>query len=230
MPPLLPTLLLLASLAQAQAPPPPEGSPTAVAPKTDEEGVLSDPRAAARAEARRRAQLQAEQDRAGQDRANEKKARDRRLLLGLVALLLLWLLTRRLTTVPAAPERPRRRIALNHAELGHLVFEIAQSHDLHGFRDLFLSGTEAAALLGEDEARTYLEQRSDALLRRALGRLSDACATGTVFVGVEPTPEGGLGIKIRGPSGGEQVVPVGTVTEVGAGLRLHLPEGEAPAR
>lgn len=164
-------------------------------------------------------------------RARDQRSRTNRLLLGLAGLLMLWLLARsqyrqRVMAVEgqvATRPRPRRRVALSHDELGHLVFEAARGRRYHDFRDLFLNGPEAAELLGQGGAESYLDQRSDRALHAALDHLAESIERGAIYVGVEPVDGGLLGLRVRYASGLEGLWPVGTVTEIAGGCRIHLP-------
>ncbi|NOY28305.1 MAG: hypothetical protein GXP62_20800 [Oligoflexia bacterium] len=166
-------------------------------------------------------------------REREQRQRSQRLMLAVVGLLLLWLLARnairerargvagQVATRPG--QRPRRRIALSHDELGHLIFEAATGRHFHDFRDLFLNGPEAADLLGPDVAQAYLDQRNDQVLRRCLEDLAQSIDQGAVFRGVEPLDDGMLGLRVQYANGLEGCLPVGTVTRIEAGYRIHLP-------
>ncbi len=158
-------------------------------------------------------------------KAHEDLARARRnlrLTMGLVALLVLWLVTRLMAPKPVVEQPHHRAMAMNHEELGRLVFQVARSRDFFGFRDLFLNAHEASQLLGMQEADSYLQLRSDESLRDALGLLADACHPGTIFGGVVPVDGGLLGIRVNEPNGQHFVLAVGSVTELESGCRLHL--------
>lgn len=165
-------------------------------------------------------------------RAKRKKARrseatpadtNRRLLLGVVALLLLWLLARSPSARGEEAPRRRRRTPLSHEELGRAVFQVARAADFQGYRDLFINGPEAGRLLGVERAKAYLRQRSDDVLEDALAELAALLPPGAVYHAVKPVQGGMLGLETKGPTGTLAVIPVGTVTEVGGAQRLVYP-------
>ncbi|RME25320.1 MAG: hypothetical protein D6798_09245 [Deltaproteobacteria bacterium] len=208
-----------ASAADTAAPTPEQpaaAGPTAEAPadddSTDAQADRAHDRALAAAEARTR-----------KARADLARARrNLRLTMALVALLVLWLIARLATPRPTVEHPHHRVVALNHDELGRLIFQAARSRDFFAFRDLFLNAHEAGELLGLQEAENYLELRSDEHIRKALDVLADACRPGTTYGGVVPVEGGLLGIRVNEPNGGHFVVAVGSVTEIEGGCRLHL--------
>lgn len=145
--------------------------------------------------------------------------RDNALLL--VALLLciwLWLLERRQTE--QASSRPQRTTALSVEELGRAIFSAAQTRDLHAYRDLFLNGAEAAALMGRARAETWLAQRSIEALEASLASLGERIPPGSIFEGAECRADECCVLHVRRPDGSRADLVVGHVTRVGPAWRL----------
>lgn len=153
----------------------------------------------------------------------EKPDQTKRMLLGVLALLLLWLLARSPSARGEDTSRRRRRSPISHEELGRAVFQVAKAADFLGYRDLFLNGPEAGRILGIDRAEAYLSQRNEEVLEDALAELGALMPPGSVFDGVKPVQGGMLGICTKGPTGTVAVLPVGTVTEVDGVQRLVYP-------
>ncbi len=146
--------------------------------------------------------------------------------LGVCVLLGLWLLTRlqkrsqeraqaaaRTPPPPSAPRRPE--------ELGHAIFQAVREDNLDSFRRLFLKGPEAVRVLGEEEAKSYLEQRSLGKLRKALDQLSVRIPPEGVYAGTELFADGFCELVVD--VGGEEPlrVPVGIVDELDGILRIR---------
>ncbi|MCB9764218.1 MAG: hypothetical protein H6739_30885 [Alphaproteobacteria bacterium] len=169
--------------------------------------------------------------RAQQDAALEEAAaqRNRRLLLIVIVLLLMFLLSRSVNRRdPRAGQRRRRRAPVSHDELGRLVFQAARDADLRTYRSLFLNGSEAAALMGREQAQLYLSSRDAAALEDALAELAARIPAGAVFSAVRAIDGGLMGLNVRSPNGDVVTIPVGTVTDVGGVQRIHLPAALAP--
>ncbi len=106
-------------------------------------------------------------------------------------------------------------------ELGRLVFMAARGGDLPRYRGLFLSGSEAAEVLGADAA-SYLEQRSYAVLQESLTELSGQLSPGTIYGGLGEQRGRMFAIKIK-DSSGERTLRIGTVVQLGRVWRLLEP-------
>ena len=148
--------------------------------------------------------------------------RDRDTALLLIALLLvmwLWLLVRRRED---EQRRPSRATPLSHGELALVCFRCGTSQDLDAYRGLFLNGSEAFAMLGED-AETYLEARTFAVLRESLALLRQRIPHGAIFHGVELCDGDRLEMEVKLQDGSLVMVPLGTVVRVGVAWRLFGP-------
>ncbi len=169
---------------------------------------------------------------AAKKRENQRKAAEARRLkkikdqtakaMAVVALLLLWLLTRKQN------ERGAVRVPTRHApttpdELSHLLFQAVLDADLDTYRVLHLTGGEASRLLGQLEAERYLSQRSVRVLEDALVELAIRVPPGATLVGAVENA-GRLTLQVRF-DGRTENVSAGTVRQVGNIWRLY----EVPA-
>ena len=140
-------------------------------------------------------------------------------LLGVAALLGLLLLAkvnRRSKHEDGA--RRERRTPLSLSELGSSVYEAARSADINLFRDLFLTGGEAARLVGTQRADTWLRSRSPDALIDLLAGIAVRCQPGTSCVEARLDGEV-LFIKTRDNAGLNEVA-VASVAQVGSAWRL----------
>ena len=139
-----------------------------------------------------------------------------------VAALLALLLLSRVNRRKAVVRRASRRTPLSVDELGRAAFQAARSADLDLFRALFLTGGEAARLLGTDQADQWLQQRSNAVLLDSLAALAVYCAPGTTLYRAHLSGEL-LVLTVRAEASGEREVPVATVRQVGPAYRFFEP-------
>ncbi len=118
-------------------------------------------------------------------RWNPRKDKSTPKYLGLAALLLLWLLARseERRKVATRVHRPNRRTPISPNELGHAAVHAALEADIEEFRGLFLSGPEAAQVLGTERAAAYLDRRSLSFLEDALADLAARIPEGAHFRG-----------------------------------------------
>lgn len=137
----------------------------------------------------------------------------------LVLLLLLWLLTVVRRRDDPRDRRPRRPEPVTIDELGRLAFQAARSHDLHLWRDLFINGKEARALLGE-KAQAFVEARTPELLHRVLDAVADQIAVDAVYDGIETDAAGHHALRVRSPTQGERLVGIGRSVQLGVAWRL----------
>lgn len=141
------------------------------------------------------------------------------LIIALLLVMWLWLLVRRRED---DERRPTRSTPLTHGELALVCFRCGTSQDLDTYRGLFLNGSEAFAMLGED-AETYLEARTFAVLRESLALLRQRIPHGAVYHGVELGDGDRLEMEVRLQDGRMVMVPLGTVVRVGVAWRLFGP-------
>ncbi len=159
-------------------------------------------------------------------RWNPRKDENTPKFLGLAALLLLWLLARneaRRNQARAAPRRPQRRTPITPDELGHAAFHAAMDADLDEYRGLFLSGPEAAKVLGTAGAESYLNRRTLSALEDALADLAARIPQGAHFDHAALEGEDLCLITLRLPDQSRATLPLGSVVQVGRILRLREP-------
>jgi hypothetical protein len=158
-------------------------------------------------------------------RWNPRKDKNTPKFLGLVALLLLWLLARSTNPVSTAgrTERLQRHTPLNANELGHAAFQAALDANLDEYRGLFLSGSEAAKVLGTDGAEAYLNRRSLSALEDALAELAARIPQGSHFATAAVEDDDLCMMTLNLPDRSKATLPLGTVSFVGRVLRLREP-------
>jgi len=139
-------------------------------------------------------------------------------LLGVAALLGLLLLAKVNRRAKSTGLRRERRTPLSLSELGSSVYEAARSADINLFRDLFLTGGEAANLVGMQRADTWLQSRNPDALIDLLAGIAVRCQPGTSYVDARLDGEM-LFIQTRDNSGLTEVA-VASVTHVGTAWRL----------
>lgn len=196
-------------------------APTATAaPAAEDATVPSD----ATPEAATRAQHQPAPATAKQ-RWNPRKDHNTPKFLGLVGLLLLWLLARSESRRQATStmRRPHRPTPISPTELGHAAFQAAMDADLDQYRGLFLSGPEAAQVLGTDGAESYLNRRSLATLADALAELAARIPDGAHYEDAALEGDDLCLITLRLPDRSKATLPLGSVVNVGRVLRLRDP-------
>jgi hypothetical protein len=140
--------------------------------------------------------------------------------LVLVLLLLSWLLmlNRRRDDADARVQR-RRPEPLTLDELGRLAFLAARSRDDHLWRDLFVHGAEARALLG-DRAQGFLETRTPEVLKGVLDVVATALPQGATYAGIETDPTGVHALKALTDDGTVTRLSIGRSVQVGVHFRL----------
>ncbi len=145
----------------------------------------------------------------------------------LVALMLLFLLLARVHRRESAHHGrpPPRHNPISYEELARTVYRLASSCDLEGYRGLFLAGGEAAAVFG-DRAEGYLASRSVEVLEESLVTIGAHLAAQPRFHGVRLDSDDRLFLQVRRTGDKLDEVDLGTVTRVGAVVRLV----EAPYR
>ncbi|GEM_PF-2885757 len=209
--PLLATLLFAAlmcpAVGLAQEPP----APTPAQAPAEPSATTAAPDATAAAKQRKR--------------WNPRKDQNTPKFLGLAALLLLWLLARNESRrqAPARVQRPQRHSPITPTELGHAAFHAAIDADLDEYRGLFLSGPEAARVLGTAGAETYLNRRSLAALEDALADLAARIPDGAHFEEAAMEGENLCLLTLRLPDRSRATLALGSVAKVGRILRLREP-------
>ena len=143
----------------------------------------------------------------------------------LVLLLLLWLLLIVRRRDDSAQARPRRPEPVSLQELGRLAFQAARSRDERLWRDLFINGAEARALMG-DHAEGFLEARSPTTLRQDLDAIADQIPRDGVFGGIQTDDTGLHAVTVQSESVGPR--PVGIGRSVQLGVTWRLLGGEMP--
>jgi len=150
--------------------------------------------------------------------------RDLRAGMLLVALLLCFLL---LSRVHGRTSRVRRVQRTRHSpitadELARTVFSTAVGCDLEGYRGLFLTGGEVAAVFG-DQGADYLAALRPEILEESLATTGAYLSQGGRYRGVRRDAGDRLFMKVARGGGGEFEIDLGTVAQVGAILRLVEP-------
>ena len=96
------------------------------------------------------------------------------------------------------------------------------SHDIRGYRSLYLTAKEAHDKLG-DVAEQYLEQRGVTVLEDAFNTLCDSITVGCIYKGIEPRESGVLSLQVQSQVGERLNVEIGTMTVVDNAYRLLSP-------
>ena len=141
------------------------------------------------------------------------------LVIALLLALWLWLLVRRRED---EQRRPTRSTPLSHEELALVCFRCGTGQDLETYRGLFLNGSEAFDMLGDD-AETYLEARTFSVLRDSLALLGERIPHGAVFHGVALREGDRLEMEVKLQDGRMVMGSLGTVVRVGVAWRLFGP-------
>lgn len=158
-------------------------------------------------------------------RWSPRKDRNTPKFLALAGLLLLWLLARSEDRRKSAGRvrRPQRSNPITPDELGHAAFHAAMDADLDQYRGLFLTGPEAAELLGTHAADAYLNARRLSVLEDALADLAARIPPGSHYVQAAVDDQGLCRIVLRLPEPGTATLALGTTVRVGRILRLQAP-------
>ncbi|GEM_PF-7090582 len=169
---------------------------------------------------------------AAEKRENARKAADARRVkkikdqtakaLAVVALLLLWLLTRKQNEHRSRV--PKRHAPITAEALGGLLFQAVLAADLETYRALHLTGGEAARLLGQGEAERYLARRNVQALEDALVELAIRVPAGATLESASQSA-GQLVLRITFDGRTEQVA-AGSVRQVEDVWRLYEPPSE----
>ena len=140
------------------------------------------------------------------------------MLVVLLLLFWLWLLVQR----RQEEERSFRKTPLSADELGRAVFIYCLSHDIRGYRSLYLTAKEAHDKLGT-VAEQYLEQRGVTVLEDAFNTLCESIQVGCIFKGIEPGESGLLILRVLPKAGELFTLTIGTMTMVDNAYRLLSP-------
>jgi hypothetical protein len=140
-------------------------------------------------------------------------------LLAILALLFLWLLTRKENQRIEESVRPARKAPVTAEELGRAVYAVARSADLTGFRTLHVDGREAGAALGVDAATQYLQNRTQDKLARDITELSDNIPLGAQYKSCK-IKDDRITITVITPIGELVEIDAGKAIQIGAVLRL----------
>jgi len=113
-------------------------------------------------------------------------------------------------------------------ELARAVFEATNSRNISGYRALFLTGGEAARVLGREKAEAYLASRTQKVLQDALAATAAAIPQGAIFAGADDLGGDSYAMRLtaRADAGEEPrtlSIPIGRAVKVGAVLRLVAP-------
>ena len=144
-----------------------------------------------------------------------------REMLAILALLILWLLTRKHYRVQEA-RRPKRAAPVTPEELGRIVFQLVRSSDVNAYRALYLNGGEARDIFGPVGVQTYLEDRDRRKLEAAFTGLANNIPVGAQYQSSQIQEEICI-LTVVGSDDAEIQIPVGRVALVGAVIRLVNP-------
>lgn len=140
------------------------------------------------------------------------------LLLLVLVLLLFWLLLR-----VQEPEAQRvQRTPLSPGELARMTFDAARAADVRAWRELFLRGEAARAVLGEDAA-SWLAACTLEALTPDFQTLHRALRPGVLFAGGRADADGRCFLTVRTAAGATQEHAIGRFVKVGTALRLLEP-------
>jgi len=137
----------------------------------------------------------------------------------LVLLLLLWLLLIVRRREEPAGVRPRRPEPVTLQELGRLAFQAARGRDERLWRDLFINGAEARALVGT-RAEAFLETRPPVRLREALDLVSSQIPLDGTFDGLVTGADGVHAVRVESETRGPSMVGIGRSVQLGVIWRL----------
>jgi hypothetical protein len=154
--------------------------------------------------------------------------RHQRELLALLALLILWLVTRVFVQPETTLERPSKRHApLSADEFGRVIFSIVRGENVAEYRGLYINGPEAVAEMGQDMAATYLQARTPEVFELAFDALFDRVPAGARFEKGHLNEADVVELWVLDPEERRHRIPVGLITHVGAILRLVKPSSGA---
>lgn len=140
------------------------------------------------------------------------------LLLLVLVLLLLWLLLR-----VQEPEAQRvARTPLSPSELARMTFDAARAGDARAWRELFLRGEAAGAVLGE-AAQPWRAACTVARLTTDLQVLQRVLGAGVTFAGGRADNTDRCFLIVRTATGATEEHPIGRFVKVGSALRLVEP-------
>lgn len=140
----------------------------------------------------------------------------------IVALLLMWLLSRVHRRERGLEEPRRRRSPITPDELARSILETVLAGDVRAYRHLYLTGGECRQIFG-DRASLYLERRPPSLLQDAFRHCRTRLPRGAVYEGVEMVRPQVYVARFRTPEGSRGSLPLGTAIRVGRVYRLQEP-------
>jgi hypothetical protein len=145
-------------------------------------------------------------------------------LLGLLALLVLWLVTR-LLSLPniEVKRRTKRHSPLTPDEFTRILFRIVVGEDVEAYRTMYLTGTEACKVMGNSAGADYLKNRSPEVFELAFDALFDRLPAGSRYVKGHLSPSDVVELWVLDSRGMRHCIPVGHVAYIGAIMRLVTP-------
>jgi hypothetical protein len=149
-----------------------------------------------------------------------------RELMALLALCILWLLTRMYThpeEVRVSKTRRTRQSAVSADEFARILFSILLDEDVDGYRSMYLNGAEAIRVMGQGAGEAYLTQRSSQVLETAFNLLYERIPPGARFEQGHHTARDEVEIWLLDEEDRRHCVPVGIIAHVGAVIRLVAP-------
>ncbi len=150
--------------------------------------------------------------------------RHKRELLGLVGLLILWLITRIMGQEETTVRRPSKRHSpLNAEEFARVIFAIVRGENVAEYRGLYLTGSEATQVMGDQNAKMYLEQRTPEVFELAFDSLYDRVPANASFERGHLTEHDVIELWVVDNEQRRHCITVGQIAHVGAILRLIAP-------
>jgi hypothetical protein len=145
-------------------------------------------------------------------------------LMGLLALLVLWLVTR-LFLQPdiEVKRRTKRQSPLTPDEFTRILFRIMVGEDVEAYRTMYLTGTEACQIMGNTAGADYLKNRSPEVFELAFDALFDRMPAGSRYVKGHLSPSDVVELWVLDSRGMRHCIPVGHVAYIGAIMRLVTP-------
>jgi hypothetical protein len=144
--------------------------------------------------------------------------------LGLLGLMLLLVATRkREQQKQSSLHRPERKSPISEDELGRALYGVIRAGRVADYRALYINGSEAARILGEDAARGYLERRSPEVLKENFEAHAHRIKGCAGYAGFLRTEDDRFSLRIRLGTEKKRDIPIASLVSVGAVLRLAVP-------
>jgi hypothetical protein len=148
----------------------------------------------------------------------------KRELLALLALFVLWWVTRIFQPPETQPQRrSKRHSLLNANEFARVAYTIIQGENVSEYRGLYLTGPEAVRVMGDGAAEVYLHTRTSDVFELAFDQLFDRMPAGARFEKGHLNDKDIIELWVLDPQDERHRIPIGVITHVGAIIRLVSP-------